>query len=174
MKLVERVKAIMLTPETEWLVIEREKSTASGLFINYVAVLAAVPEVAHFIGQSLIGAYTPIGKGLLRALIAYLVSWAVVYLVAVVIDLFAPRFGGQRNFSNALKLSVFSHTPLWLAGIFLLVPGLNFLMILGAYGVYLLWIGLPLLMRTTREKSLRYAVLVTACALIPAVVLAIV
>jgi hypothetical protein len=92
----------------------------------------------------------------------------------VVIDLFAPRFGGQRNFSNALKLSVFSHTPLWLAGIFLLVPGLNFLMILGAYGVYLLWIGLPLLMRTPREKSLRYAVLVTACALIPAVVLAIV
>jgi hypothetical protein len=174
MKLVERVKAIMLAPEAEWPVIEREKSTASGLFINYVAVLAAVPEVAHFIGQSLIGAYTPIGKGLLRALIAYLVSWAVVYLVAVVIDLFAPRFGGQRNFSNALKLSVFSHTPLWLAGIFLLVPGLNFLMILGAYGVYLLWIGLPLLMRTPREKSLRYAVLVTACALIPAVVLAIV
>jgi hypothetical protein len=174
MKLVARVKAIMLTPETEWPVIEREKSTASGLFINYVAVLAAIPEVAHFIGQSLIGAYTPAGSGFIRAIIAYLVSFAVVYLVAVVIDLFAPRFGGQRNFSNALKLSVFSHTPLWLAGIFLLVPGLNFLMILGVYGIYLLWIGLPLLVRAPRDRALRYALLVGACALVPALVLAII
>jgi hypothetical protein len=174
MKLVQRVKAIMLSPETEWPLIEREKSTASGLFLNYVAVLAAIPEIAHLIGQSLIGAYTPIGKGLFRAIIAYLVSFAVVYLVAVIIDLFAPRFGGQRNFSNALRLSVFSHTPLWLAGIFLLIPGLNFLMILGVYGVYLLWTGMPILMRAPPERALRYAVLVTACALVPAVVLAIV
>jgi hypothetical protein len=174
MKLIERVKSIMLTPETEWTAIEREKSTASGLFIHYVAVLAAIPEVAHFIGQSLIGAYTPLATGFLRAIIAYLASFAVVYLIAIVIDLSARRFGGQRNFPAALKLSVYSHTPLWLAGIFLLIPGLNFLLILGVYGVYLLWIGLPLLMRVPREKSLRYAVLVTACALIPAVVLAIV
>lgn len=174
MKLVDRVKAIVLTPETEWPVIEQEKSTASGLFINYVAVLAAIPEVAHFIGQSLIGAYTPIGSGLFRAIIVYISSFAVVYLVAVVIDLSAPRFGGQRNFSNALKLSVFSHVPLWLAGIFLLVPGLSFLMILGVHGGYLLWVGLPLLMRTPRDKALPYAILVTACALIPAVVLSVI
>jgi hypothetical protein len=174
MKLVDRVKAIVLTPQTEWPIIEQEKRTASGLFINYVAVLAAIPEVAHFIGQSLIGAYTPIGSGLARALIVYISSFAVVYLVAVVIDLSAPRFGGRRNFSNALKLSVFSHTPLWLAGIFLLVPGLNFLMILGVYGVYLLWVGLPLLMGTPREQALPHATLVTACALIPAVVLSVI
>jgi hypothetical protein len=174
MQLVDRVKAIMLTPQTEWPVIEQEKATTPGLLINYVAVLAAIPEVAHFIGQSLIGAYTPILSGLSRALIAYIVSFAAVYLVAFVIDRFAPKFGGQRNFSNALKLSVYSHTPLWLAGIFLLVPGLNFLMILGAYGAWLLWIGLPLLMRAPREAALRYAILVTACALLPALVLSIV
>jgi hypothetical protein len=71
-------------------------------------------------------------------------------------------------------LSVYSHTPLWLAGIFLLIPGLNFLLILGLYGLYLLWTGLPLLMRVPDEKALSYAAIVTACALVPAVVLAIV
>ena len=69
---------------------------------------------------------------------------------------------------------MYSHTPLWLAGIFLLIPGLNFLLILGVWGVYLLWTGLPLLMRVPRERALPHAILVTACALIPAVVLAIV
>jgi hypothetical protein len=147
----------------------------SDLFINYVAILAAIPEVAHFIGQSLIGeARTPIVSGLLRAVIAYAVTFAMVYIIAGVINLLVPRFGGTKNFSNALKLSVYSHTPLWLAGIFLLIPGLNFLLILGVYGFYLLWVGLPMLMRVPNERAFPYAIFVTACALIPAIVLAVV
>ena len=172
MKLVERAKAIMLSPRTEWLVIEREPGRLSDLF-TYVAILAAIPEIANFIGQSLIGGYKPIVPSLLRAIIAYGVTLAMVYIIAGVIDLLAPRFGGKKNFRNAVKLSVYSHTPLWLAGIFLLVPGLNFLLILGLYGIYLLWIGLPM-MGVPRYRALPYAVFVTLCALIPAIVLAIV
>jgi hypothetical protein len=175
MKLVDRVKAILLTPRTEWPVVERERATMSDLFINYVAILAAIPEVAHLIGQSFIGeARTPIVSGLLRAATAYVVSLAMVYVIAGVINLLVPRFGGEKNFSNALKLSVYSHTPLWLAGVFLLIPGLNFLLILGVYGFYLLWVGLPMLMRVPNDRAFPYAVVVTVCALIPAVVLAIV
>jgi len=174
MWLIERVKAMILTPRTEWSVIEREPSTLGSLLIRYVAILAAIPEVAHFIGQSLIGGYAPIGPNLLRALIAYLVTFAMVYIIAGVIDLLAPRYGAKKNFPNAVKLSVYSHTPLWLAGIFLLVPGLSFLLILGLYGFYLLRVGLPLLMGVPEDWALRYAMTVTACALIPAVVLAIV
>src|SRR5262249_35318860 len=81
------------------------------------------------------------------------------------------RFGAEKNFPNAVKLSAYSHTPLWLAGIFLLIPGLNFLLILGLYGFYLLWVGLPMLMKVGNDKALPYAAIVTACALIPAIVL---
>src|SRR5215471_6447905 len=174
MKLVERAKAIILTPRTEWPVIEREPGGLIHLFVHYVAILAAIPEVAHLIGQSLIGGYSPFVPSLLRALIAYAVAFVMVYIIAGVIDLLAPRYGGKKNFPNAVKLSVYSHTPLWLAGIFLLVPGLSFLLILGLYGVYLLWIGLPLLMGVPQYRALRYALIVTACALSTAVVLAIV
>ena len=175
MQLFERVQAILLTPRTEWPVIERERATMSDLFIKYVAILAAIPEIAHFIGQSLIGAdRAPIVSGLMRAVIAYLTTWVMVYLIAAVINFLAPRFGGTRNFASALKLSVYSHTPLWLAGVFLLIPGLNFLLILGVYGLYLLWVGLPVLMQVPDERAFPYAIFATACALIPAVVLAIV
>jgi hypothetical protein len=174
MWLVERAKAIVLRPRAEWKVIEQEPETLRDLLISYVAVLAAIPEVARFVGQSFIGGYTPLMPSLIRAIVVYLVTFAMVYIIAGVIDLLAPRFGGEKNFANAVKLSVYSHTPLWLAGIFLLIPGLNFLLILGVYGVYLLWTGLPLLMRVPTEKAFPYAVVVTACALIPAVILAIV
>jgi hypothetical protein len=174
MKLVERVRALLLTPRLEWKVIEQEPKTSSDLFIDYVAILAAIPEVARFIGQSFIGDYAPIVPSLVRMVVVYLLTFVMVYIIACVINLLAPRFGGQKNFSNSLKLSVYSHTPLWLAGIFLLIPGLNFLLILGLYGLYLLWTGLPLLMQVPDEKALPYAAIVTACALVPAVVLAIV
>jgi len=174
MKLIARIKAILLTPRTEWKVIEQEQETLPNLLVTYVAILAAIPEVAHFIGQSLIGGYTPIVPSLMRAVIVYLVTFAMVYIIAGVIDLLAPRFGGRKNFANAVKLSVYSHTPLWLAGVFLLIPGLNFLLILGLYGLYVLWTGLPLLMQIPDDKALPCAAAVTACALIPAIVLAMV
>jgi Yip1-like protein len=174
MRLVERAKAIVLRPQAEWKVIAQEPDTLSDLLVSYVAVLAAIPEIARFVGQSFIGGYTPLLPSLIRAVVVYLLSFAMVYIIAGVIDLLAPKFGGEKNFANAVKLSVYSHTPLWLAGIFLLIPGLNFLLILGVYGVYVLWTGLPLLMHVSSEKALPYAVLVTVCALIPAVVLAII
>jgi hypothetical protein len=174
MRPFERAKAIVLRPRAEWKVIEREPDTLSDLLVSYVAIFAAIPEIARFVGQSFIGGYAPLLPSLIRAVVVYLLSFAMVYIIAGVIDLLAPKFGGEKNFANAVKLSVYSHTPLWLAGIFLLIPGLNFLLILGVYGVYVLWTGLPLLMRVSSEKALPYAVVVTACALIPAVVLALI
>jgi hypothetical protein len=172
MTLVERVKAILFRPHTEWMVIDQEPGQMRDLYIPYVAVLAAIPELANFIGQSVIGGYKPVGAGLMRAVIVYVLAFAVVYLVAVVIDLLARRFGGKKNWPNAFKLSVYSHTPIWLAGIFLLVPGLSFLLLLGGLlAFYLLWIGLPLLMHARSDSALPYAAIIAACALAPAIVL---
>ena len=45
-RLIARVKAILLTPATEWLVIEREPTTASDIYTGYVAPLAAIGAIA--------------------------------------------------------------------------------------------------------------------------------
>src|SRR5436853_409607 len=119
MNLFERAKAILLTPRTEWPVIEQEPGALTDLFGPYMAVLAAIPALCRFIGNSLIGGYDPVWPGLLRTLIAYAATFTVVYVIAGVIDLLARRFGTPKNFPNALKLSIYSHTPVWLAGIFL-------------------------------------------------------
>ena len=42
MNLVERVKGILLQPNSEWSAIAREPGNAGYLFPNYVAILAAV------------------------------------------------------------------------------------------------------------------------------------
>ncbi|HEY6258833.1 MAG TPA: Yip1 family protein [Xanthobacteraceae bacterium] len=174
MELLFRIKAILLAPHSEWPVIAQEKGEAAVLFVHYVAILGLVPALAHFIGASLVGWYAPILPSLAGALVIYLSGFATVYVVALIIDALAPRFRAQKDFPGALKLAVYSYTPVWLAGVALIVPGLSFLVIFGLYGIYLLRTGLPILMRAPDEKALRYTAVVAACALVLALALGLV
>ena len=85
------------------------------------------------------------------------------FAVALVVDLLAPKFGGQRSYSSALRLTAYSFTPVWLAGIFLLVPGASFLVLLGLYGFYLMWIGMPVLMQSPTDKTVPYVAASRLC-----------
>jgi hypothetical protein len=164
MNLVERVKGIILSPKTEWPVIAGESGDTSYLFRNYVAYLAAIPAVCGFIGRLVIGG--SIVRAVISAAIGYLLTFVGVYIVAWVINLLAPTFASQKDFSSALKLTVYSATPLWLVGVFLLIPALGFLRILGFYGLYLLYLGLPPLMKTPPEKAIWYTIVSVVCAII--------
>jgi Yip1 domain len=161
--LLARAKAIMTTPRTEWSAVAGESSDA--LALRYVAILASIPALARLLGGWLIGGYTPLLPALIGAVVAYALSFAVVFAVALVVDLFAPKFGGERSYSSALRLTAYSFTPVWLAGVFLLVPGASFLVLLGLYGLYLMWVGLPVLMRAPDDRALAYVVAIAACAI---------
>ena len=169
MDLVERVKGIILTPKTEWPVIAGEQGDAAYLFRNYVAILAAIPAVCGFIGKVLFGA--PIIWALITAIIGYLLTFVSVYIVALIVNALAPTFASQKNFESALKVTVYSYTPSWLAGVFLLFPPLAFLGILGLYGLYLLWLGLPPVMKTPPDKAIWYTIVIIICAIIVSIVI---
>lgn len=161
--IIERARGILLSPTMEWNAIEREDGNLSPN--GYVALLAAIPALSGLIGFSAIGAGVP-GLGtvrvpLLSALLAtissYLLAFIVVYVLAVIINAIAVRFEAKRNFPAAFKLAVYSYTPVWLSGVFLLVPGLRFLCVLGVYGFYVLRRGLPVMMKAPEGRALRYA-----------------
>jgi len=93
-----------------------------------------------------------------RAVVGYVLSLVAVYLMAVVVDEFALRFGGERSRTQAFKLAAYSATAGWIAGVFALLPGLGALMgLLGAlYSLYLFYLGLPKLMRSNPDQTLSY------------------
>ncbi len=164
MNLIERVKCILVDPKAEWPRVKSEPGDIAYLFANYVAVLAAIPAVCGWIAWIVVGA--PLITGIVITLIRYLLSFVSVYLVALIIDALAPTFDAEKNFDNALKLAVYSATPFWLSGVFSLIPGLGFVRILAlAYAAYLLWLGIPPLMRSPPDKSIGYAGAIVGCAL---------
>ena len=115
---------------------------------------------------------TPFWRGAGQLVIGYVLGLAVIYLVAMIVDALAPTFSGEKNPIQALKLVIYSSTPVWIAGVLSLIPMLGVLSILVAlYGLYLLYIGLPVLMknprtiigphRTYRQKGIVAAIIVS-------------
>jgi hypothetical protein len=168
MNLVERAKNILVTPKTEWEVIKNEQSTTAELFTKYAMILALIPVVATFIGQSLIGVSlgpfgsfkVPVSNGIIYAVVYYVLSLAGVYLVAFVIDALAPTFGATKNMLASLKVAVYSYTAAWIAGIFGIIPVLGILGLVGLYSLYLMYLGLKIVKETPQDKLLGYFILV--------------
>jgi hypothetical protein len=170
-KLVDRAKAILLTPRTEWPLIAAEPETTAGLYKNYIVFLAAIGPVAALLGTMFF--LTALGfvfsTGFVLVLLMYAATLGGVYLFALIIDVLAPRFGGQKDRMQALKTAAYSLTAVFVAGIGQLVPLLSSLIAVAgfAYTIYLLYLGLPVTMKAPPEKAGGYtAVCVIAAVLI--------
>jgi Yip1 domain len=166
MNIFARVQAILLKPKEEWVKIKDEPTTIKQLFVPYVLILAAIPAVATFLGTLLFvgfripgGGGTWVTRAFLYAIFSYILSLVIVYAFGFIINALAPNFGSTQNPIMAMKLAVYSMTPVWIAGIFNLIPALGILSIVGLYGLYILYLGFSTpLMGTPKEKVVGYVV----------------
>ena len=175
MNIVERVKKICLAPNTEWPVIAGETTSAGTLISGYVLPLAGISAIAGFIGGSLVGHTLPfIGTyrvpfvaGLGMAVFGVVMTLVGVFVLSLIINALAPTFGAQKNSDQALKVAVYSFTPAWVGGVFMILPALGMLAALGGlYGLYLMYLGLPRLMKCPDDKAIGYTAVVLICAIV--------
>ncbi|MEK6594513.1 MAG: Yip1 family protein [Pseudomonadota bacterium] len=172
MNLVDRVKNILLQPQSEWQVIEPEQTNPQSLYTSYIMILALIPAVAGLVGTAFIASYFGgrIGLGFVlgAAIMQYVLSLVMVFVVAFIADLLAPGFDGQKNLNQALKLTAYAMTAAWVAGIFAIIPLLGWLLsLLGSlYSLYLFYLGVPLLMKVPAAKAVGYTVVVVLAAII--------
>ena len=172
--LVERAKNILVTPKTEWPVIDGEPSTIGDIYKNYVLILAAIPAICTFIGSSLFGYSVlgvafrvPIVTALSSAIVSYVMSLISIYVLGMIIDALASSFGGTRSPVQAFKVAAYSNTAGWVAGILTILPQLAVIAaLISLYGFYLLYLGLPVLMKAPKEKGLAYTIVTVIAAII--------
>ncbi len=179
MGLIERAKNICLTPKTEWPVIEAETTDAKTLYTTYIMVLAAIPAVASLLGLSMIGSLfgrIGIGFAVTAAVVGYVMSLIMVFVVAFIADALAPSFDGRKNMPQALKLTAYSMTAAWLAGIFNIIPVLGGLISLlgGLYSLYLFYLGASVMMKVPEQKSVGYTVVIVVVAIVAGIVISLV
>jgi len=158
--LVARVQNILLRPAAEWDVIDAEPATVNGLYTGYVMILAAIPPIASVIGSLAFGHVFAVVGTLIFAVVSYALALIGVFVVAFIIDALAPSFDAQKNQIQALKLVAYSYTAAWVAGVAQIIPLVGGLIaLIGAlYSLYLMYLGLPRLMKSPAEKTIGYFV----------------
>jgi hypothetical protein len=179
MALVQRIKDILLKPKDTWPAIDAEPADTAGLYKNYIALIALVPALATFVGLSLVGIGSfgygfrvPIVTGLVNMVVGYALSLGMVFVLALIVDALAPTFGGSKSQINALKLVGYGATAGFLGGIFNLVPALSILGLLAAlYTIYLIYTGLPVLMKCPADKAVPYTAVVIVCGIVAGVLI---
>ena len=181
--LVERVKGIITSPKTEWPRIDAEPATERDLYMRYVLPLAAIPAVAGLIGQlafpprvfGVVVRTSPV-SAVVAALVSFAMAFVAVFVIARIVDALAPTFNARKGIVPATKLVVFASVPAWVAGVFNLIPALGALAVLIAsvYGLYLLYLGLPVLMKSPADKTVPYLAVTIVVAIVVMLVIGIV
>jgi hypothetical protein len=179
MSVIERAKSVCLSPDSAWTTIAAEHAEAPSLIVGYVLPLAGAAAVAQAIGLAVIGQSfgvfgtyrLPLGSAVGMAVASLAFAAIGVVVMSFIIDALAPTFGAEKNREQALKIAVYSATPVWLAGLLQIVPALGIVVLVGSlYALYLLYLGLPRLMKCPAEKAIPYVGSVIACAVVIALI----
>jgi hypothetical protein len=118
MNIINRVKNIITTPRTEWVVIEGESPNVNQIITGYVVPLTLIGAIAAFIGYGFIG-FNVLGAyfggiywGIYNAVTRLVLGILSVYLTAFVVDALAPSFNSQKKFARSVQLVAYGATGL--------------------------------------------------------------
>jgi hypothetical protein len=158
MSVVDRVKGILVEPRNEWPKIASEPATVQSLYTGWIMILAAIGPLALLLSLHSVQV----------AIAQYILSLIITLVLALIVDAIAPSFGGTKNFVASLKLTAYSYTAAWLAGIFNLLglAGGVLVLIATIYAFYTFFLGAPVLGKSSSEKALPFTLVIVLCGIV--------
>jgi hypothetical protein len=146
--------------------------TLNALIINYVAIVALVPLVATLVGDTLYYSsrftrHNVIAGAVGVAIVTYILQIIGVLIVGAVIWKLVPYFASKTDQTRATVLAAYGYTPVALIAIVDFIPQIAFLTVLGLlYGLYIAYVGLPILIGTPKDRVLTYLIAIIIAAFV--------
>lgn len=148
--------ALLFSPRAEWSRIDAGPATIGALYVSHILPLVAIGPVAGLVGAQLRSVPPPLPAAAGAALAGYVLILAATHLLAHILAALAPFFGAARDPLKALQLIAYASTAGWLARIVLVWPVLPWLIVgmaASLYSLWLLWLGVPRLMRISGGRA---------------------
>ncbi len=169
---------LLINPKEEWVKIRSEECSVGTCYFSYVLLLAAIPPVSGYIGTTTfgweIGAREAVKlssqSALTIAVAYYLVMLVGVFSMGFMIHWMGKTYGTEQPLARCISLAAFVATPMFLVGVFEVLPilWLNFIVGLPAlaYTVYLLYSGVPVMMEIDSERGFLFSSSVLAVGMV--------
>ena len=160
--IIKTVINVILKPKQTLQDISHQSMTRKDVLF-YLAIVGIPTFIGILIGYGFLWYWGAnfIVPSLAGAIIYYIVAIIGIILFGYFINALAPNFKSQKNLAQALKLVALASTPWLLAGIFYLLPGWLWPLVLlaGLYGLYILYLGFPILMGTPQDQQIIYLII---------------
>jgi hypothetical protein len=159
MKIVHQAKNLIINPKGTMFKLKDEQFTMKDIII-YLAIVAAPTFLGMLIGYGFFwwgGAGQLLGYAFAMAVITYILSIVGVIVFGFLLNALAGNFKSKQNKMQALKLVSYAATPWLLLGIVNIYPVIGLIALLGGiYGLYILYLGIPIFMETPKEQEMPY------------------
>ncbi|MDN6318562.1 MAG: YIP1 family protein [Marinobacter sp.] len=169
---------LLTNPDQTWEAIRRESESVTRLYTGHVLLLALIPALAGFFGTSQIGwqigdgqiTRLSVSSALSLSVLFYAAMLAGIFILGKFIDFFAATYDAVDRTPRGVTMAAYTATPIFLIGVIAVYPNIWVNMLAGlvaiAYAVYLLYEGLPILMKIPEDRGFMFATAVLTVGLI--------
>src|SRR5262249_1584075 len=143
----------------EWDQIRAEQTSIISIIVGYVMPLTAFFAVCNFIGSVIVDRATFL-SATLGAIVKFIVMTGFISMIGYFISAVGDNFDSDRDELAAQKVAAYSFTPFFLSGVLLIWPSsfsLTVLVVAVGVSAFLIYRGLPPLMKTPQDRALGFA-----------------
>jgi hypothetical protein len=169
---------IMLTPRSTWESIREQDDSVIGTYLKFVIPIALLPAIAWYFGSVEVG--WQLGDRVIKLTSASAMQIMTLFYLAMLIGTGLLGFmvhwmsetyeANTSTASKGVRIAAYTLTPLFICGATGFYPLLWLDILLGcaaaAYAVYLLFIGVPIVMRIPEERGFLFASAMVAVGLV--------
>ncbi|MFN8208119.1 MAG: Yip1 family protein [Bacteroidales bacterium] len=163
-QVIQRAKNLLFQPETEWESIQKENRSSRSIIRYYLLPMVLFTGASALVGGTIYhsGYGLNVSYILSSTVICLVVSYAVVYLSALIINEIAHNFGSAKDRAAVMALVSYSSTAFFVsyaAANLLNIPPLNSLLSLcGLYALYILWTGSTPMLQIPAESRIKFTI----------------
>lgn len=170
--------SLLFSPRRGWDRVAQGAGIGLGTALLYPAVLAALPAIAWFNGATRVGwrvgdetaVRLTHASAVPIVVLFYLAMLAAIIGIGGMVHWMARTYGAASTLAKGIALAGYTATPLFVAGLVGFYPWVMFDLVVGlvaiCYSVYLLYIGIPIVMRIPEERGFLFASAVIAVCLV--------
>lgn len=169
---------ILFSPKAGWRAVAEDSPSVLKTLLLHTAVYALIPAACWYYGVTQVG-WSFAGNEPMRltadsalpmCLLFYLAMIAGVVFLGAMVNWMSDTYGQAGNLSSSIALISYTASPFFVAGLLGLYPLLwldvGVGVLVACYCIYLLYLGVPIVLKVSAERGFLYASAVFAVALV--------
>lgn len=177
--MIQHTFGLLVRPSAQWRAVADLPESSFRTLMLYPCFFALLPAIAWFYGTSQVGWSVGENGDTIKltaqsarqiSVLFYLTMLGSVGVIGYFVHWMADTYGGDSSFTKGIVIAGLTSTPLFIAGLVGFYPLLWIDLLIGvaavSWSVYLLYLGIPIIMKIPEERGFLFSSAVVGVAMV--------